>query len=148
MMLPHPRCIPLAALAGHFATALIGCKPRTSAVVECDVTPGSDRGGALQYPHPPEEATTAGRNAQAGCRLVRWVALYVSEVGRLPDSLAAVLDSSLRTDSVRPHRGGLTDQWGMAFVLQLEGQTFGIRSAGSDRTLHTSDDTVFRPRRS
>ena len=76
------------------------------------------------------------------------VARYVRDRGRLPDSLAAVLElglpAELPHEAFRPKAWWLVDGWGEAMTLTRLADGYRLRSAGPDRRLNTADDVVTR----
>ena len=72
------------------------------------------------------------------------VARYVQERGRLPDSLAALLElgppADVPAEVLRPQAWWLTDPWGQRVVFVRAPEGYMLRSAGPDQRLGTADD--------
>lgn len=76
------------------------------------------------------------------------VNMYRMEVGRLPQSLKALIDDDSSSGWDGPYlEGGLPqDAWGKEFSYSPNsgGKTFTIKSAGPDQQMGTSDDITNR----
>jgi general secretion pathway protein G len=67
---------------------------------------------------------------------------YEVDVGRYPSSVQALVSGSGEPNWKGPYiKGGApSDQWGTAFSLTVQGNTYQVRSAGPDRAMNTGDD--------
>lgn len=85
---------------------------------------------------------TQRENTELGLRVLqKWVEAYRVKNARLPDSLEAIVPPDQADPNFLPHARFYRDGWNRAFLYTHSGQSYELRSLGSDG-MRSADDVV------